>query len=176
MIDDLIDATRWAIEQGHADGTRVCAVGASFGGYAALMSAAREPDLFRCAMSYAGVSDLRLMHRKGDIQRSDRGESYLDRVIGRDEDELARYSPVTHASAIKAAVMLAHGGEDERVPLAHAEAMKSALEKAGKPVEWLLKPNEAHGFYRQAHRAELNQRMLDFLARHLKAADDVAAE
>ncbi len=176
VIDDLIDATRWAIEQGHVDGSRVCAVGASFGGYAALMSAAREPDLFRCAMSYAGVSDLRLMHRKGDIQRSDRGESYLDRVIGRDEDELARYSPVTQAGAIKAAVMLAHGGEDERVPLAHAEAMKSALEKAGKPVEWLLKPNEAHGFYRQAHRAELNQRMLDFLARHLKAADDVAAE
>lgn len=176
VIDDLIDATRWAIELGHVDGSRVCAAGASFGGYAALMSAAREPDLFRCAISYAGVSDLRLMHRKGDIQRSDSGDHYLDLVIGRDEDELARYSPVTHAGAIKAAVMLAHGGEDERVPLAHAKAMKAALEKAGKPVEWLLKPDEAHGFYRQEHRAEFNQRMLDFLARHLKAAGDVAAE
>ena len=69
---DLISAIDDVAKEPYVNKDKLGAVGASFGGYAALMSAAREPDLFRCAMSYAGVSDLRLMHRKGDIQRSDR--------------------------------------------------------------------------------------------------------
>lgn len=171
MIDDVIDATRWAIEQGHADGTRTCILGASFGGYAALMSAAREPAMFRCAISYVGLSDLDLMHSRGDIQRSAYGESYLETAIGEDEDELARYSPVSYAADISAAVMLIHGGEDVRVPIVHAERMRAALKKVDKPVEWLVKDNEAHGFYREAHRVELFDGVLAFLDKHTAAAE-----
>jgi dipeptidyl aminopeptidase/acylaminoacyl peptidase len=169
MQEDLIDSVHWAIEQGHADGERVCILGGSYGGYAALMSAAREPDMFRCAISYAGLSDLGLMYKSGDIRRSQYGENYLKRAIGEDETELADFSPVNHAAEIKAAVMLIHGGEDERVPLIHAERMKSALEKAGKKVEWMLESDEGHGFYRQAHRQELYERVLKFLDANLAA-------
>lgn len=170
MIDDLVDATRWAIAQGHADGKRACIVGASFGGYAALMSAAREPEMFRCAVSYVGLSDLELMYSRGDIQLSAYGESYLKTAIGEDEAELARYSPVNHATDITAAVMLVHGGEDVRVPIVHAKRMRAALEDADKPVEWLVKDNEAHGFYRQAHRVELFEGVLAFLDKHTATA------
>jgi len=164
MIDDLIDATRWAATEGHADGKRACILGASYGGYAALMSAVRAPELYRCAISYVGLSDLNLMYTRGDIRRSEYGETYLQRAIGKDRAQLDEYSPVNHADTLQAAVMLIHGGEDLRVPIVHAQRMRNALEKAGKSVEWLVKPNEAHGFYRQAHRAELYQRVLDFLA------------
>lgn len=170
MIDDLIDATRWAIEQGHADGKRACVFGASFGGYAALMSAAREPAMFRCAISYVGLSDLELMYSRGDIRETRYGKNYLQDVIGDDEAQLAEYSPVSHAGEIEAAVMLVHGGEDVRVPIDHADRMRAALKKAGKPVEWLVKDNEAHGFYRQAHRVELYEGVLAFLDKHTAAA------
>jgi dipeptidyl aminopeptidase/acylaminoacyl peptidase len=166
MINDLIDATRWAIDSGHADGQRACVLGASFGGYAALMSAVREPELFRCAISYVGLSDLALMYQRGDIKDTRYGKNYLKDVIGEDAAQLGEYSPVNHADQIEAAVMLIHGGEDVRVPIDHAERMRAAMKKAGKPVEWLVKDNEAHGFYRQAHRVELYEGVLAFLDKH----------
>lgn len=167
MIDDLIDGIRWTLDQGHADSERVCAFGASYGGYASMMLAAREPGMFRCAISYVGLAELGLMYKRGDINDSEYGEQYLERAIGRSDAELNDYSPVTHAARIEAAVMLIHGGEDQRVPVVHAQRMRSALRKAGKDVEWLVKADEGHGFYRQAHREELYQRVLDFLATHL---------
>ncbi len=171
MIDDLIDAARWAIDNGHADGRRVCALGASFGGYAALMMAAREPTMFRCAVSYVGVSDLQLMHKRGDIKDTRYGKNYLKDVIGDDATQLGEYSPVNHADQIKAAVMLIHGGEDVRVPLDHAQRMRAAMKQAGKPVEWMVKDNEGHGFYRQTHRVELYDAVLAFLAKHTAVAE-----
>jgi dipeptidyl aminopeptidase/acylaminoacyl peptidase len=169
MADDLTDATHWAIEKGHADAKRICIFGASFGGYAALMGAVREPDLYQCAISYAGLSDLNLMYSRGDISDSKYGRRYLDLTIGKNEAELDRYSPALHADRIKAAVMLIHGDEDERVPIAHAKAMRKALEKQGRTVEWLVESDEAHGFYRQDHRLEVYERVLKFLGEHTKA-------
>lgn len=167
MQDDVTDATRWAIEQGHADPDRICIYGASYGGYAALMGAAREPDLYRCAVSYVGVTDLKLMYREGDIAERAYGRAFLDRVLGGDEAELAANSPVSHADKIKAAVMLVHGGEDFRVPISHAERMRDALKAAGKEPEWFVKPKEGHGFYRQEHVQELNQRLIAFFDQHI---------
>jgi dipeptidyl aminopeptidase/acylaminoacyl peptidase len=170
MADDLTDATHWAIEKGYADPKRICIFGASFGGYAAMMGAVREPDLYRCAISYAGLSDLNLMHSRGDIKESKYGKRYLEMAIGKDEAELNRYSPARHADRIKAAVMLIHGDEDERVPIAHANAMRKALEKQGKTVEWLVEDDEAHGFYRQDHRLAVYERVLKFLGEHTRAS------
>lgn len=163
MQDDVTDATRWAIEQGHADPKRVCIYGASYGGYAALEGAAKEPDLYRCAIGYIGVYDLRLMRSRGDIGDSVYGRGYLDMILGTDSDQLWTRSPVAKADRIKAKVMLVAGGEDQRAPAVHSERMRDALKRNGAEVDWLYKPTEGHGFYRMENRIELYERLLAFL-------------
>ncbi|ALK98065.1 hypothetical protein AB595_17465 [Massilia sp. WF1] len=165
--DDLVDGVKWAIKQGLVDPKRICVVGASFGGYSALMLAAREPDLFRCAVGYAGVYDLNLMATTEEAKNNKRFQAQLKRFIGSDKAELDRFSPVTLAAQIKAPVLLVHGGKDKRAPLAHAEAMRAALVKAGHPPEWFLAPNESHGFYDTANVTEYYQRLEAFLAKNL---------
>ncbi len=173
MQDDLADGVRWTIEQGLVDAKRICTYGASYGGYAALMNVVRYPELYRCAVGYAGVYDLSLMYKKGDIQESRFGNSYLDRVIGR--DRLEQDSPVSQAAQIKVPVMLIHGGEDVRVPPAHAEHMREALTKAGNPPEWLFEAREGHGFFNQPNRMRLYTSLLAFLDRNIGAGSGKVA-
>ncbi len=165
--DDIIDATRWAISNGFADPQRVCLMGGSFGAYSALMSAIRAPDLFRCAIGYAGVYDLELMFSRGDIRRSEFGRRYLDEAVGDDEQALAAQSPAAQVAQLQAPVLLVHGGADFRAPLAHAKAMRDALKRAGKPYEWMVVEDEAHGFYRAANRLAYYERALGFLEKHI---------
>lgn len=167
MQDDLTDATRWAIEQGIADAARICIFGASYGGYAALMGVAKEPDLYRCAVGYAGVYDLPRMHRD-NASEADWARTWANDWLG-DPDALAQVSPVNLADRIKAPVFLAAGGKDERVPIEHSQAMEKALKAAGVPVETLYYPTEGHGFYDPAHQREFYTRLLDFLGRHIGA-------
>lgn len=167
MQDDLTDATRWAVGQGIADPKRVCIYGASYGGYAALMGVAREPDLYRCAVGYVGVYDMKMMYGQGDVQHRISGENYLREALG--TLDLDRISPTNLADRIKAPVFLAAGGADQRAPKAHTEAMERALKRAGVPVEMLIYDNEGHGFYVEAHRREYYQRLFGFLDRHIGA-------
>lgn len=169
MQDDLADATRWAIAQGHGVAGRVCILGASYGGYAALMGAVKDPDLYRCAIGVAGVYDLGLMKRWGDIQRTRFGESYLDRALGTDPAVLAQRSPARRAGEIKAAVMLVHGGRDFRVSPEHAKAMREALEDAGIAYEGYFPSYEAHGIADPDNQREYYTRVLAFLDRHIGA-------
>ncbi|ALN58983.1 peptidase S9 [Lysobacter enzymogenes] len=166
MQDDLTDATRWAIAQGIADAGRICIYGASYGGYAALMGAAREPSLYKCAAGYVGVYDLPLMHTRGDISDVRSGETYLREWIGAPES-LDKVSPARLAAQIKAPVFLAAGGEDQRAPQLHSERMEKALRAAGVPVETLYYKTEGHGFYEPAHKREFYARLLAFLSRSL---------
>jgi len=166
MQDDITDATRWAIAQGHADAGRICIYGASYGGYAALMGVAREPSLYKCAAGYVGVYDLPMMFSGGDVQETLRGESYLKDWIG-DPAQLAAVSPVNLAGNIKVPVFLAAGGEDRRAPIEHSRKMEAALRKAGVPVQTLYYPTEGHGFYTQEHQREYYTQLLAFLARSL---------
>ncbi len=167
MQDDLTDATKWAIAEGLADGERVCIYGASYGGYAALMAVAKEPDLYQCAVGYIGVYDLPLMLRRGDIQTRRSGRTYLDEALG--NQDLASVSPVNLAAQIKVPVFLAAGGEDQRAPVDHTEAMEKALKKAGVPVQTLIYPDEGHGFFVEEHRREFYQRLLAFFDEHIGA-------
>ena len=164
MQDDVTDATRWAIAQGIADSNRVCIYGASYGGYAALEGAEREPDLYKCAIGYVGVYDLALMYRRGDIPQSTYGKNYLERVVGHDPAELTNRSPVDHVNSLKARVMLIVGGEDARVPSIQAERMRKALRARGMDPEWLYQRKEGHGFYKEAHVADLYKKVDAFVA------------
>ena len=168
MQDDLTDATRWLIGQGIADAKRICIGGGSYGGYAALMGVAKEPELYRCAVGYVGVYDLAMMYSNGDIPQSYSGKNYLTMALGK--DGLAETSPVNLADRIKVPVLLAAGGADERAPVEHTEAMERALKAAGVPVETLIYRDEGHGFFKYEHRLEYYTKVLDFLDRHIGQA------
>ncbi len=166
MQDDLTDATRWAVEQGHADASRICIYGASYGGYAALMGVAKEPSLYRCAAGYVGVYDLPMMQRQDGRKRRSLGNWSRD-WVGEDMAALAAASPNRLAERIRVPVFLAAGGEDEIAPVEHTRMMEAALKKAGVPVESLYYDTEGHGFYTEPHQREYYTRLLAFLSRHL---------
>ena len=168
--DDLVDGMRWAVAQGYADPARICTYGASFGGYSALMLAAKAPDLVKCAAGMSGLYDLRAMAEKSDASRSFRGKAYIERVVGDDDDALLAASPLAHAGQIRVPVFLAHGKEDERTPFRQAEAMKKALEKAGNPPLWMPVKGEGHGFYAQENAVEFYRRLEVFLAENIGQA------
>jgi len=166
MQDDVTDATRWAIAEGIADASRICIYGSSYGGYAALMGAAKEPSLYRCAAGNVGVYDLPTMHTHGDIQQRGSGQTYLREWIG-ERDGLAAVSPSRMADRIKVPVFLAAGGKDQRAPIEHSRMMARALVAAGVPVETAWFPTEGHGYYDDGNRREYYTRLLAFLGKHL---------
>jgi dipeptidyl aminopeptidase/acylaminoacyl peptidase len=167
MQDDVTDATRWAITEGIADPSRICIYGASYGGYAALRGATKEPDLYRCAIGYVGVYDLRLMYSRGDIPQSTYGDNYLKMVLGEDESVLWDRSPVAHIDQLKANVMLIVGGEDRRVPPIQGERLHDALNKAHVAHEWLYQRTEGHGFYDEGNLNNMLASVMQFLDRNI---------
>jgi len=167
IMDDIFDGTRWAQASGRVDPQRACIWGSSFGGYAALMGAVREPELYRCAISTAGATNLLISRKWGDIQRSDSGRQYLDEAVGDDEKTLYEQSPIKHVNGIRTPILLVHGQHDQRVSFEHARAMVAAMEKAGKPMETYFFGDETHGIYGDENRREYYDRVLDFLRRHL---------
>ncbi len=164
---DIIDGTKYVIEQGIADADRLCISGGSFGGYSALQSAILEPDMFKCAIGFAGFYDVPMMYEEGDIPDRRSSVSYLQRAIGTDQAELKAISPAHNAEKLKAAIMLVHGGDDERTPIEQYEAMAEALKKANHPFQTLVMDDEGHGFYKDEHRAKYYAEMLAFLEQHL---------
>ena len=167
MIDDINAATRWTIDEGYVDGDKVCAYGASYGGYAALMTVVREPDMYKCTVGYVGIYDLTYMFTESDIPSIWGGKSYLKRVLGDDEAQLRDYSPINHVNKIKANVMLIHGSKDKRVPEINSEALADRLTAAGKAPVYLQYRQAGHGVYDEENRAELYQGLLDFLGENI---------
>jgi len=174
MIQDIIDATRWMAGKRFIDGTRVCIMGGSFGGYAALQSAITAPDLFRCAIGYAGVYDLSTLAAKSDMAFSPRAQAFMAQAIGHNEAALTAVSPVYNADKVKAAVFLIHGDKDRRAPVAQAEALRKALEAKGKAVRWLVEPKEGHGFYAEEARKRMYEQVLAFLRDNTKTIQATA--
>ncbi len=164
---DLIDGVTWAIAQKYADPQRICVYGGSFGGYSAMMTTIRAPGMFKCAVGYAGIYDLAMMYKKGDIREDKSGRSYLTTVIGRNDAELAANSPDKLADKIDVPVLLVHGEDDKRAPFAQAQAMRAALDAAHKPYEWMSKPDEGHGFFDEKNNIEFYTLLETFLAKHI---------
>ncbi len=165
--EDIITATRWAVQQGVADPKRICIFGGSFGAYAAMRSAAMAPDLFKCAVGYAGVYDLSLLGYADDLRRSKSGRAYAAVAVGSNAEKLRAASPNQNAEELKVPVFIAHGGRDERAPIKHAELLIAALKASGNPPEELIYSSEGHGFFKIEHRIEFYEQMLAFFGKHI---------
>jgi len=164
MQNDVEDGTRWLIEEGIADPDHICVVGASYGGYAALMEAVRNPDLYNCAVSFAGVTDV------ADLVSSQRRYSNYEIVkeqVGSKTRELRQRSPLHNVDDIEIPVLLAHGTKDRSVPDRHSRRMHRALEKDGKDVTYLEFEDGDHHLSRQEHRIAFFKAMDEFLQSHL---------
>jgi dipeptidyl aminopeptidase/acylaminoacyl peptidase len=174
MQDDITDGVRKLIADGTVDPQRVCLGGGSYGGYATLMGLVREPELFKCGIDVVGVVDLNWWIELGytDFNRSSPEEAgaWLRHTIGdpsADREMMEANSPRLHARKIKAPVLIVSGANDQRVPIAHAEAMRDALKAAGNPPEWLVFGEEGHGFMRESNRTAFFTAMERFLAKHI---------
>lgn len=169
MIEDIVDATRWAVKKGRVDGGRICTFGTSYGGYSAVQATIVAPDLFRCAVGVAGVYDLTKLEKNDDIVTSRSLRAFYRATAGDDQAALKAASPVNNAERLKVPLLLAHGGRDTRVPIAHAEQLRAALKAQGRPPEWLEEPDEGHGFYDEGARLRLYTRVVAFLKQHTAA-------
>lgn len=163
---DIHDGLQWAIDQGYADKNRVCVYGGSFGGYSALMQPILFPGQYKCAIDYAGVSDWSIGFRKSDTSKFSEGRTYFAQAIG-DEAAAKAISPLYQLDKFNVPVLIAHGKDDPRVPYQNATDLRAALDKAGKPYEWLAKPKEGHGFYATENREDMYRHMEAFLAKYL---------
>ncbi len=164
MQNDVEDGTRWLIEEGIANPDRICVVGASYGGYAALMEAARNSDLYQCAVSFAGVADVAYLVKSHRWYTS---YEVVKEQVGSDFSELRDRSPLHHAESIDIPVLLAHGTEDRSVRIRHSQKMAKELEKEGKDVTYLEFEDGDHYLSMQEHRVAFFEAMDAFLREHL---------
>ena len=171
MHDDLIDGLEWALGKGYADRARVGFMGASYGGYAALIAATKTPDVFACIVDVFGVSNLLsfmqtippywepwlpILKRRLADPATEEGRAWLkDR------------SPLTHVDRIVRPLLIAHGMKDVRVVAAELEQIVRAVERRGIPVTYVTFPDEGHGWTRPANRLAFYAIVEQFLAKHL---------
>lgn len=175
MQQDVEDATRHVIQAGIADAQRVCIVGASYGGYAALAGVTLTPDIYRCAISISGVSDLveTLRQERLSNGRVSLSYHYWLRSIGdprENRDALRAVSPALLADRVTAPVLLIHGTADEVVLPRQSELMQRALERAGKPVRSITLEDAGHAWadWTVEQRAQMFTETESFLAQHLR--------
>jgi dipeptidyl aminopeptidase/acylaminoacyl peptidase len=177
MQDDVTDGVRKLIADGTVDAKRVCIGGGSYGGYATMMGLVREPTLFKCGIDVVGVVDLFWWIDLGytdfnNFLSSDEAGQYLRLTIGDpsvDRAMMEANSPRYQAARIKAPVIIISGANDRRVPIKHAEGMRSALRAAGNEPEWVVFPEEGHGFRKESNRVTYYKAMEAFLAKHIGA-------
>jgi dipeptidyl aminopeptidase/acylaminoacyl peptidase len=169
MQTDLSDGVGYLAQQGIIDPKRVCIVGASYGGYAALAGATLQPEVYRCAVSVAGIADLGRMLRWTNVRVGhDNGvaERYWDRFMGAaapDDPRLAAISPIEHVGAVSGPILLIHGKDDTVVAYEQSEVMERALKRAGKSVELVTLKREDHWLSRSATRLQMLEATVAFL-------------
>jgi len=172
MQDDITDGVKKLIADGIVDPKRICIVGASYGGYAALAGATFTPDLYACAVSFAGVSDLTAM-----LQRSERiyGEHSLQTAfwnsrigtVGKDDARLDATSPVRHADQVRIPILLMHAEKDTTVPISQSEEERDALLKAGKNVKYIALEGDDHYFTLEQTRIQMLTAVEAFLSENI---------
>jgi dipeptidyl aminopeptidase/acylaminoacyl peptidase len=173
MSDDVADATRAILTTALIDPKRIAIMGGSFGGYLALAGVTFHPELYRCAITMAGVFDWeRMIKSKSDIARPGEYEILTDEVgrPDRDHDYLDRISPLKHVEQIHVPVLIAHGTEDNIVDVVQSRKLASELKKRGIPHETFYRAVEGHGFRDYKDRVDFYHRVEAFLAANIGGA------
>jgi dienelactone hydrolase len=172
MQNDVTDGVAALVQREVADPGRICIVGASYGGYAALAGAALTPDLYKCAVSIAGVSDLAAFVKWYRFEHGPdtAGTAYWTRAIGDPDRNLQRMrtvSPARLAGAIKADVLLIHGTRDDIVPFSQSVAMKRALDNSRRKITLLRLEDEGHSYWSDEDEMRALEAIDAFLAKNL---------
>jgi len=178
MHDDLVDGKNWAVKQGYADPKQVCIMGLSYGGYATLVGLAFTPDDFVCGVDRFGISNLvtwlstiptywepvKALHKKrvGDVET--------------EQEFLKSRSPLFKADQIKAPLLIGQGANDPRVKQAESDQIVEAMRKNNKPVEYIVFPDEGHGFARPENRLIFYAATEPFLAKYLGGRAEPSSE
>ena len=168
-LEDIARGAAWLGDQKLADPARIGVYGGSYGGYLTLMSLALRPDRFAAGVSVVGVVSWKTMAEttRGDLR------DYLIREFGdpaKDAELYRERSPLTHASKIRAPLLILQGENDPRVPRSEAEQVVKALRDSGKPHEYHVYPGEGHGFRVTENRIDALRRALDWFDRYLRRA------
>jgi dipeptidyl aminopeptidase/acylaminoacyl peptidase len=169
MHDDLLDAVQYVVDQGWADPKKVAIYGGSYGGYAALVGAAFTPDVFCCAVDIVGPSNLQtLLETVPPYWKPVIAQLY--RRVGNpetDKEFLWSRSPLSRVRDIRIPLLIAQGANDPRVKQAESEQIVAALKDAGIDYEYMLFPDEGHGFAKPENRQKFYAAAERFLARYL---------
>jgi len=163
MQDDLIDAVNWAAKQGIADPKRVCIVGGSYGGYAAFRAAQRDKGVYRCAVSFAGISDMSAMARyDGSFLNGNSARDFLQSKA----PDLKAVSPINFAADFSTPILIMHGKADQTVPVKQSREMVEKLKAVGATYRYVEQPLGDHHLTRQADRLQFLQELEAFLAKY----------
>jgi dipeptidyl aminopeptidase/acylaminoacyl peptidase len=180
MQDDITDGVKHLVARKIADPNRICIYGASYGGYAALWGVVSTPELYKCGISFAGVSDLAAMASHSFMDDSTKVTRQIHRArIGDPEADrawLEEVSPLRHAAQVRVPLLIAHGEADTRVLPSQSTKMVDALRSLGKPVEWMSFPQESHGFFLARDQLNYSNAVLAFLKRHIGEGDSPAVQ
>ena len=166
MHTDLLDGKQWAIQQGYVDPKKVCIMGGSYGGYATLAALAFTPDEFACGVDIVGPSNLNTLIKSIPPYWATM-KSMFDKRLGTGEEFLWSRSPLSKADQIKAPLLIGQGKNDPRVNKAESDQIVAAMKKNNKPVEYIVFPDEGHGFARPENNMAFNAASEDFLAKTL---------
>jgi dipeptidyl aminopeptidase/acylaminoacyl peptidase len=168
MQDDIDDGIDWLVKSGQVDPKRVCIMGISYGGYAALWGAIRNPERYRCAVSLSGVTDLPAMLRydRRSFSAPRYYKAWQSRVKGENQIDLDTVSPLAQAARLTIPVLIAHGEKDDIVPPKQAHQMVKALEGQRARVESVFYPLEGHGIRKPENLADFLARLDAFLAKN----------
>ena len=169
MQHDLSDSVAWAIEQGIAEKDKVCIYGGSYGGYACLAGLTFTPELYACGVDIVGPSNIKTLLDSIPPYWGPMRNDMLLKIGDVDADEAfnEKISPLFHVDQIRAPLLIGQGANDPRVKQAEADQIAFGMARKQIPVEYVLYPDEGHGWARPANRIDFNGRTEDFLAKHL---------
>ncbi|TMG45119.1 MAG: S9 family peptidase [Chloroflexi bacterium] len=165
-LRDLRSVTRWMTEQGEFDRTRLAVYGGSYGGFATLLCVTQIPDVWRCAVDVFGVANLVTMLENAQPN----WRRFLARWIGdleRDRATLIERSPITHIDNVRCPMLILQGENDPRVPKEESDQVVDRLRALGRRVDYVVYPDEGHGFTKRANAEDAYGRIVEFLTREL---------
>jgi dipeptidyl aminopeptidase/acylaminoacyl peptidase len=165
-VRDLAQGAQWLKEQPNVDGYKIVVMGGSYGGFMVLSAVTVHPDLWAAGIDVVGISNLAtFLENTSGYRRRHREAEYG--ILEEDREFLENIAPVNHIDNIKAPLMVIQGANDPRVPLSESEQMVKIMKEKGKPVEFIVFPDEGHGIVRLKNKRVAYPAIVEFLERHL---------